>query len=256
MADVKLTKEQIKNPDKFQQNLAQGFQWTTKHSKLVLAGVAIFVLIGAGVSAKSYLDHNREAEIQSQYFLVEKAFMDKKSEFEAAARPQPPVAKGQAAPPAPTKATGDLAKDYGTVPQDFMSVIDKAPKSKAAQMAALNLSDLQVEYKQIDDAKATLGKVTADGKDLLSAMVLVQLGTLQADQNDCQTAVSTWQKVLSSKAVTSLHSAVKLKSGLCFEALNDKAQAEKLYAEVRDTEKDSASAKTAEKYLRLLQAKQ
>lgn len=256
MADVKLTKAQVKTPDKFQQNLAQGFQWTTKHSKAVLIGLAAFVVIGAGVSAKSYLDLQKETEIQSQYFLVEKAFMEKKSEFEAASRPQPPLAKGQTPPPALPKASGDLAKDYGTVPQDFLSVIEKAPKSKAAQMAALNLSDLQLEYKQMDDAKTTLSKVHADGKDLLSAMVLIQLGTLQANQNDCQSAVSTWQKVLASKDTKSLHSAARLKSGLCYEALNDKAQAEKLYAQIRDEDKDSASAKSAEKYLRLLQAKQ
>ncbi len=211
MSDVKLTKAQIKTPDQIQQNLAKGFQWGTQHSKAVGLGVAAFILLGGGISAKSYLDEKAENEIQSQYFRVEKTFLEKKSEYLSAGQPQPPVAKGQTAPPVPAKATGDLSKDYGTVPQDFMSVIAKAPKSKAAQMAALNLSDLQVEYKMFNEAKETLGKVKADGTDLLSAMVLVQLGTLQADQKDCAAAVSTWQKVIASSSAKALHSSAKLK---------------------------------------------
>jgi len=47
---------------------------------------------------------------------------------------------------------------------------------------------------------------------------------------------------------------VKLKSGLCYETLKDNAKAEKLYAEVSSSDKDSATARAADKYLRLLQS--
>lgn len=270
MSDVKLTKKDVKSPDMIQQELRKGFQWTAKHSKTMLLAVLAFMGLGGAISGKNYLDQKAENEIQSQYFKIEKNLLEKKAAFAAAEekakaatapakdskKDSKKTAKAEALAETPAaKSTGDMQTDYGTMPADFMQIIEKSPKSKAAKMAALNLSDLQIQYKKFDDAKATLSKINADSNDLLSALVLVQLGTLQADLKDCQQAVTTWGKVLLNSGAKSLHPATKLKQALCYESLNDLPKAEKLYAEIKLEDKDSASGKSADKYLRLIQAK-
>lgn len=270
----KIDKNDLKSPDKLQAELQKGFQWTTQHSKLVGLALLGLLLVGAGVSAKSYLDDKKEHELQAKLFPIEKKLMEKKSAYELGAQPPPkpadPKAKTPTAPEAPKgeKASGNFDQDYGPIAQEMTKLIDEAPKSKAAKMAALNLAEIQLQYNQLAPAQATLSKVNADSRDLLSGMVAAQLGTVQANQNDCNAAISTWQKVLANSSAKALHPAVKLKKGLCYEKMNDLAKAEQAYSEVLKEDKElagtqannaptqeplSATARAADKYLRLLQ---
>lgn len=255
----KFDQKDLKSPDKLQAELQKGFQWTTQHSRLVGLSLLALLLIGAGVSAKSYLDDRKEKELQAKYFPLEKKLLEKKISFaaaaEAAAAPKDEKSKKtQPETPKGEKASGNFEQDYGSIAQDLMKLIDEAPESNAAKMAALNLSELQIQYGLLPQAQKTLTQVKAGNKDLLSAMVWTQLGTVQGNQNDCNGAISTWQKVLSNKKAKSLQSAVKLKQGLCYEHLKDTAQAEKLYTEASLQDKESATARAADKYLRLLQS--
>jgi hypothetical protein len=50
-----------------------------------------------------------------------------------------------------------------------------------------------------------------------------------------------------------MHAGIKLKEGLCYENLKDLTKAEQMYSEAKNDDKESAVARTAEKYLRLLQ---
>lgn len=252
----KIDKRDLKSPDKLQQELQKGFQWTTQHSKLVGVVLLAFLVLGAGISAKNYLDEKGEAEIQAKYFQAEKKFFEKKSGFEeaknAAQAPKDPKSKTPP-PPVAGKASGDFTQDYGPVVDDMMKIISEKPASKAAKMAALHVSDVQIEYQKMSEAAETLKKVEADSKDLLSGLVQNQLGTVQANLNDCNAAISTWQKVLANARAKSLHASVKLKEGLCYENLKDFTKAEQMYNEAKSEDKESVVARSADKYLRLLQ---
>lgn len=252
----KIDSKELKSPDKLQQELQKGFQWTTQHSKLVGLLLIGFLVVGAGLSAKSYLDEKKEAELQSKYYQAEKKLVEKKNAFQAAQAQAdaPKPKKGEKAPePAGVKASGDFDKDYGPVATELNKIIEEAPKSKAAKMAALNLSDVQAEYGKNEDALNTLKKVSAGSKDLLLGLVHTQMGTIQANMNDCQSALGTWDQVLSNAKAISMHSSVKLKQGLCYESMQDFTKAERLYTEAKAEQGDSPTAKAAEKYLRLLQ---
>ncbi|MEZ0392581.1 MAG: tetratricopeptide repeat protein [Pseudobdellovibrionaceae bacterium] len=251
----KVDSKELKSPDKLQQELQKGFQWSAQHSKLVGVLLLGFVVVGAGISAKSYLDEKKESELQSKYYVIEKKLFDKKSAFQvaeaAAAR------KDNKTPPPPNaeKSSGDFEKDYGPIATEFSTLIQEAPQSKAAKMAALNLSDIQLEYSKNQEALELLKKVETGKKDLLSGMVQTQLGTVQADLNDCGSALSTWSQVLNNASAKPLHAAVKLKQGLCYESMKDFAKAEQMYTEAKtgEGEGETATARTADKYLRLLQ---
>lgn len=263
---TKISKDDLKSPDQVTQTLRKGFVWTTGHSKAVISAVAVFIVLGVGYSIASYLSDKKETAQQEKYFLLEKAYTTKKSGFEEAARAEQINAQSKDKKNVPAfdpakKASGDLQKDYGTIVADFESFINDAPKTKAAQMAALNVSEIYLTYKKNDEAAAVLAKVEPGLKsgDVLTALVLMQTGNVQADKGDCKAAVEKWQKLADSKNLAFAHDEAKLRMGLCFESMNDLVKAEALYTEIAKKEDmnttDFAAAKEAQKYLRLLKAK-
>lgn len=246
--------------------LRQGFVWTTSHSKMVIGAVVAFIVIGAGASLVSYFSEKKEVALQEKYFLLEKSYTEKKRDFEEAARAEITAAqtkdKKAAAAFDPTKkASGDLTKDYGTIVTNLESFIAEAPNSKAAQMAALNLSEIYLTYKKFDEAFATLQKVEKglDKNDMLTALVGMQMGNVLANKNDCKGAIEKWQSLTGNKSLAFAHDEIKLRMGLCFESINDLAKAEEIYNEVAKksdpSTTDFAAAREAQKYLRVLKAK-
>lgn len=263
---TKISKDDLKSPDQVTQTLRQGFVWTTTHSKIVITAIAAFIVIGVGASLFSYMTEKKEVAQQEKYFLLEKAYAEKKRGFDEAARAEMIQAqskdkKATPAVDASKKATGDLDKDYGTIMKDFEAFIADAPKTKAAQMAALNLADLYMSYKKYDEAISTLTKVEPglSKGDVLTALVLIQAGNAYANKGDCQGALSKWQTLTANKFLAFSHDEAKLRMGLCYETLNELAKAEELYTEIAKKEDlnttDFAASKEAERYLRLLRAK-
>jgi hypothetical protein len=261
---TKLTKEDIKSPDQMTKTLREGFVWTTTHSTMVLGAIALFVVIGVGVSIFGYFSDKKETTQQEKYFLIEKNYTETKRGYEEAARAElmAAQAKDKKAPaPAGKKASGDLQADYGTVVSGFEAFLNEDAKSKAAQMAALNLSDIYASYKKNDEALAALQKVEKglDKDDMLTGLVWMQTGNLLANKNDCKGAVEKWQNITNSKSLAFAHDEAKLRMGLCFESMNDLAKAEEIYTEIGKKEDPATTnfgaSREAQKYLRLLKAK-
>lgn len=262
----KFTKEELKSPDQMTQTLRQGFVWTTSHSKMVIGAIAAFVVIGVGASLANYFSDKKEVSSQEKYFLLEKSYTDKKRGFEEAARAEVMAAQAKDKKAAPAvdpakKATGDLEKDYGSVVAGFEAFINEAPNTKAAQMAALNLSDIYLSYKKNAEALTALEKVEKglDKGDVLAGLVWMQMGNVFADRNDCKGAIAKWETITNQKGLAFAHDEAKLRMGLCFETMNDSAKAEALYTEITKKEDtntaDFAASREAQKYLRLLKAK-
>lgn len=265
MAKKPTQKNAFNSPDQVTEKLREGFVWTTGHSKLVLTAIVLFVVIGLGVSITGYFSEKKETTAQEKYFVIEKSYTAKKEGFEQAERSEMAAAlnkdKKNPAPPATgVKPTGDLTQDYGPIVTNFESLITESPDTKAAEMAALNLSDIYLSYKKYDEALNVLVRVEKglSHSGMLTALVLEQMATVYADKNDCKTAVSKLEEILQMKALAFAHDEAKLRMGLCYEALNDSGLAEKMYVEVSrqsDPNGDSMAAHQADKYLRLLKAK-
>ncbi|MDG0816582.1 tetratricopeptide repeat protein [Bdellovibrio svalbardensis] len=264
---TKISKDALKSPDQVTKTLREGFVWTTTHSKIVITVVAAFIVVGTGISIAGYLSDKKETATQEKYFAVEKVYNEKRRGFEEAARAEVMAGQAKDKKTAPAfdpakKASGDLQKDYGTVIPGFEALINEAPSTTAARMAALNLSNIYMEYKKTDEALATLQKVekALNKSEATSALVYMQMGNAFADKNDCKSAVDTWQKITAAKNFQFAHDEAKLRMGLCYESLNDAAKAEQLYTEVAKKENaeqptDVAAVREASKYLRLLKAK-
>ncbi|WP_413561553.1 tetratricopeptide repeat protein [Bdellovibrio sp. HCB209] len=264
---TKFTKEELKSPDQVTKTLREGFVWTTTHSQIVITAVIAFIVVGAGASLMNYFSTKKENAEQAKYFVLEKAYTEKKRGFEEVARAEATAANAKDKKTAPAvdlskKASGDVQKDFGSVITGFEAMINEAPKTTASQMAALNLSDIFVSYKKYDEAMAALTKVEAglNKSDLTSGLVWMQMGNVLADKGDCKAAIDKWAVIVGSKAFSFAHDEAKLRQGLCYESLNDTAKAEALYTEVSNPAADpqtmdSVSSREAAKYLRLLKAK-
>lgn len=246
--------------------LRQGFVWTTTHSKLVFGAFAAFIVIGLVASVANYMSDKKEVTQQEKYFLLEKSYTDKKRGFEEAARAEAQALvkkdkKDAKAPDLSKKATGDIQTDYGSIIAEFDAFIAQDPSTKAAQMAALNLSDVYQSYKKNNEALAALQKVEKSLKKdgVLSALVWMKTGNILADNNDCKGAVEKWQTLTTNKNFSFAHDEAKLRMGICFESMNDLAKAEELYNEVAKKQgqetADFAAVQEAQKYLRLLKVK-
>jgi predicted negative regulator of RcsB-dependent stress response len=261
---TKISKDDLKI-DQVTKTMRQSFVWTTDHSKMVLGAIIGFVVLGGAFSLWSVWSEKKEISQQEKYFILEKAYNEKKRGFDEVARAEMMAASAKdktKTPPVDVtkKASGDLAKDYGSIPADLQAMIDSAPGTKAAQMAALNLSDLYSTYGKNDEALAALDKVTKGlgSAEAISALVWMQSGNLLANKGDCKAAVEKWQHIADSKSLAFAQDEAKLRMGLCFESMNDLAKAEELYTQVTKKEEasaDFAASREAQKYLRLLKAK-
>lgn len=241
----KYSKEDLKSPDIATQELQQGFGWMVRHGKLVGLLLFAFVVLGGAVSIFQIVSENKESGLQEQYFKIEKEYTQKKESFA-------PPAPGEKAPATPAaKATGDLAKDYADLNVKFEALIQQSPESKAAAMSALLVSELYTSYQQKQKALDAVSKFKGSGF-LLATLVQDRKAGLQADLGDCKGALATWDALLANKSAAFMASEVKLKKALCYENLKDFAQAQTMYKQIMDADKNSTLAKSAEKYLQLL----
>lgn len=262
---TKISKEEVKSPDQVTQTLKKGFVWTTSHSKIVLGGLAGFLLLGAAVSGLNYLSESKERTQQEKYYILEKNYLDKKRGFEEFQQAELMRANSKDPKSVPEldnskKPTGDLEKDYGSILSGFESFINQYPKGHSAQMAALNLGEIYASHKKFDEALSALQKVESslDKNDMISALVWMQMGNLFANKKDCKTAIEKWQNLVNSKALAFSHGEAKLRMGLCYESMNEVAKAEALLTEI-STSTDGQTgnpeiSREAKKYLRILKA--
>ena len=262
---TKITKTDAKTPDQVTQSLKQGFVWTTAHSKMILGGMGAFIALGAIFSTVNYLSQRKEKTQQEKYYVLEKNYLDKKRGFEEFEQAELMKATAKDPKKLPEidiskKPTGDFNKDYGSIISGFEQFISEYPGGHAAQMAALNLSEIYASNKKLDEAFSSLEKVekSLDKNDMISALVWMQMGNLLANKKDCKGAIEKWQNLLNNKTLSFSHGEAKLRMGLCYESLNEVAKAEEIYNDLGNNSSLSGGnpevAREAKKYLRLIKA--
>lgn len=202
-----------------------------KHWKLMAGGFLALVIIGLGVMGAMYLGQSKELSAQEEYFLVEKNYLSNLAE----------------------------KKDTDGDKSALENLITKYPKTKAAQMSALYLSELYTKENNLDAALTVLQKYQNNSSGLVGVLVQQKTGQILADLGKCDEAIKGWQKIIDQKSASFLHSEVKLQQALCYRKNNDLKKAEEILTNVANQKLDindrsgEVIIRTAEKYLRLLQ---
>lgn len=218
------------------------FTSTLEKNWKLIAGVFVLLIVGgASVSIISSQKTKKELQAQESYFKAEKKYLDIKAK--AAAAPADAVKK---------------PSDYSAVKTDFEKVISDFPRSKASQMSAVYLSDILIAENKKDLALSTLQKAETTDTGLINTLVQQQIGSLLADQNKCAEALTVWQKIVDRKQAQFLHNTTRLQQALCYQKMNDSKKAEEILTNLANQKTEintEATAKEAEKYLRLIQYK-
>lgn len=240
--------------------LQKGFQWTTSHSKAVVGVLVIFLIIGLGLSGYSYFGEKKETELQSKYFQLENEYLKKKEQFslyESSSKALATSTKSDKKASTDTtkktegtKPTGDIEQDYGPIKTGLSDLIQSAPNSKAAALSGLLVSEILQDYQKSSEAIDLLKKINASGQ--LGLLVKSKLGTELANNNDCSGANEVWSRIVADKNAQFFAPDLKIKMALCAHTLGKNEDAKKLLSEVMQGPKESASTKSAEKYIRLL----
>lgn len=218
-----------------------------KNWKLIAGAFVALIVVGVVAGVLSIQGAKKEQQAQASYFLAEKKYFELKNKAAT-----PPTDNAKKAEP--------VTADYSGVKQDFEKVMVDFPKSKAAQMSAVYLSDILVSEKKKDLALSTLQKVENNENGLINTLVQQQIGILLADQDKCTEALAVWQKIIDRKQAQFLHSNTRLQQAFCYQKMNDSKKAEEILTNLANQKLDAnleaaTSSKEAEKYLRLIQFK-
>lgn len=229
--------------------------WMALLGALILVGVS-----AAGLAGYEFFAKRGESKADAALYAAEGAFVKAKEGFERAKMKAlmpafaPPAQPGavESAPP-----SGDLAKDYGPSIEALEAVIKEYPKSQAAQQAALQLASVYGEYKQRDKALAVLETVSmrASTSNLLGALTMLALGDARAAAGQCDKAVAGWAALLSDAKASYVHGESALKSGICFETMNQTDKAAEMYRKASTDYSETSAGQTAKSLLRALELK-
>lgn len=222
-------------------NLLEIFE---KQWKLIVAVLLSVVVVGAAITLNNVRKAEKEKQAQEKYFVTEKKFFDYKNK--------------QSLPPEQSLQVPDV--DVNQLKADFEKILNENPGTVAAQMSALYYSSLLAEEKNFDAALALLQKNETGSKGLVNTLLQQQLGQLQANKQDCASAVQTWQKIIDRKESSFLHGEIKIQQALCYSQMKEFQKAEEILTNLANQTAnpelgESRVSKEAEKYLRLLQFK-
>ncbi len=226
----------------------------------ILVGVAIY-------SGFSWYTEKQELKAQGELALIEKDLNKKKEDFEKAQYDAQQSAlkaikdklsknKDKTAEPTTKPATGDLAADYGDIPNRLQAFVSAHPNRRAAAFASLHLAELYSTHKKTDEAVQILQKQLPhiSQNEVLYGVLTMKLANVQS-LTSCEQAVETWGKVGQSDSFKEFHPEALLRRGLCFEKLAKLDEAKAAYRQVSEKFPMSMGAKTAQKYLLLLEAR-
>lgn len=247
----------IKDPDAVQKGIIDVWGWVEDNAKVIAALVVLLVLAGiAHVAFNAYWDR-QERKAQGEYFAAESKYAKLKEGFDRAKFKGLVPTPKTATPEKAEAATGDLAKDYGSVLPELEKVAKDRDGTTAGAQAAILVAETYLEYKQADKAAeyAQLPAKSLAKSNVLAPLSQVLLGNAHAAKPDCAAAVKVWQDVLDNKNAAFLHGEVGLRSGICFENMNQPDKAAEMYRKVTVDDAQSASATTAKGLLRALEVR-
>lgn len=224
----------------------------------------LLLVIGFAIAFFSTRSQKNEIGLQEKMANLELEYSKYKEDFSKSQIPVLENPKNEKEIEAKKKKEVELAKLKETVTQsrqkliaDFQKFITENPKSISTSMATLYLSDLYLDNNQQKEALNLLKSSTYNNNDLTSILVQKKLGSLLADNDQCDDAIKAWDQLLSNKKAQFAHSEIKILESLCYQKSNNLKKAEELLTSVKNDKDEGATeySQRAEKILRLIQFK-
>lgn len=192
-----------------------------KYWKLITAALLAIVAAGLIVTIVSSQASKKEKQGQDQLVSLENLYF-KHLESSQPANPMNPAKN-----PAAEKV------DVEKLKADLKSFIDSKKPLIASQIASLYLSDLLLKENKAQDALDLLQSIKTGEPHLTNMLVIKKIGLLQAQLNQCDKAVSTWDDLVKIKSAHFLKDEIRINQSLCFIEQKDWSRAEKLLMQIK-----------------------
>lgn len=243
--------EAISDRDFLQDSVLGLVEAMAKHKTIVIAVVAAIAVGGIGYAANGALKSRAELKAQNAFFPLEKSYTEKREKFDQAKFADLTGQKAEGA----VKASGDLAKDYGTLVEELEAFAKAHAGTAAGVQAAMIAAETRLAYNQAELAGSTLDSLVKETKStsLMGALVRMANGNAWAQAGKCDQAVKAWEQVLATKEISFLHGEAALRSGLCLEKSGDKTKAAEMYRKASGESERSSASQTAKALLRAIE---
>jgi len=222
-------------------NESTSLNFFEKNWKLLAFGLGAFIIIGLAWAIISGNSSRQEVVAQENYAPLEVEFNKYREQKATLA----------------TDAKSEIKDkvDVTTLKANLQDFVSKNTGTVAAQMAALSLSDILADENNAAEALNVLKKAETKSDHLANVLVRKKMGQLLADANQCQEAITVWNKIVSDKNSEYVQSDVKIKQALCYQKLNDFNKAEEILTALKNnrTEGQQQISAEAERVLRLIQ---
>lgn len=231
-----------------QRALAQSID---KNKKIIaaLAGLLLVGLVGLWVS--TYVSKNAEKKASEEFAPLRQEVQERAKTYAEV----PPESPGGAK--VPSKKSGDLATDWGDIPQRLKDFAVKNKDKTAGVEATVTLITILSDYKKSAEASETIAQVAPEqgGRPKTQSFLYMLLGNTQAEAQNCKDATVQWEKAAQIKGAEFLASEAYLRSGVCFNSLKDKTMAKSMFEKaLANSSKESAQHSQAQQYLRAVDA--
>jgi predicted negative regulator of RcsB-dependent stress response len=241
-------------------------EFIEKNGKQLVLIAAVLVVVGFLITFFVGRSHRNEAQVQEKLAQIELDYTKYKEDF---AKSQMPQFSGDPKPTKESEADKKKRDDESAqlkqkvmtsrekLTADLEKFISENPQSIGASMASLYLSEMLIDNNKKAEALEVLKKSVRTSEDLSSVLVYKKIGSLQADANQCDEAVKTWDQILKNKKAQYVYPEIKIMQSLCYQKNNDLKKAEELLTSVKNDKSEGAAefSQRAEKILRLIQFK-
>ncbi len=217
--------------------------WTEKHSKNIVVGFLVFTLLVVGfwgISAMKTRSLNVAAKetgvVNRRVDLLEKAITettDKSTEAFKKAK----------------------ETEINKIQQDAVAVIEKHSGTSVADFTAVRWASYLVKEEKEDMALEVLTKANPSPKRELSAAVLFLKAQILIKKEKADEALKAYDEVLSKSAWGLFHAEALIQKGALLEEAGKTDEAIAAFSKAESMNEDSAFAKDASKYKRLLELK-
>jgi TolA-binding protein len=223
---VDIVKKRDKNQDKFQELTGESIQWAEQHrQKTIIGAVALVVVVAAIVGGYSLYEHRTSA--------AETAFGAAMQTYQT-----PLVNNNQPTPPG-MKTFPDANSRAAAANTQFAQVASQYGMTKPGKLAAYFSGITFAEEGKNGPAEDELKKTASSWNSGVSALGKMALAQLYQQTGRDSDAVAIYQDLSKSTAATVPAGEAQLQLAALYEAQGKTEEARKIYAQLKDKDKDS-----------------
>lgn len=256
-------KNEAKEPDAFISLADKVGEALARHKRIVLAVLAIAFLGGGLYIGISQYQQATLKNSQEELYTLFKSLVDKETQLLSpqSEAPQSGDSNDKGLKASPSKKDPQIEKSPQTLTAHFVSelealesFIEKNQSNASGAMAALRGAKFVLSYKDFDRAQkwlmATASRQSAS--DVFYGWLYTLLGSVQAEKEQWEDAIASYQKILDVKEQEHLHASVMVKQALVHLKAGNTEKAISLLESVQVEHTDTNAAQNASTYLKVI----